>query len=167
MKPHRPPRGLTLVELMIGVALLAVLSTLAASPMGAWLARHRVKAAAAHLVADLADARHEAARLGQPLRVNFQGGNQWCYVITQDAAQDCGSSHPAVLKQVQAADHPGVSIVAHQPIDLDARTGAGLQAPAQVRLASTRGDEVLVKLSRLGRAALCAPQGGFPDLPRC
>lgn len=167
MKPTSRARGLTLVELMIAVAILAVIGSLAAAPMGAWLARHRVKAAAAHLVADLADARHEAARLGQPLRVNFQGGSQWCYVITQDAAQDCASNDPAVLKRVLSTDHPGVTIVAHQPIDLDARTGAGLQDPAQVRLASTRGDEVLVKLSRLGRAALCAPQGGFPDLPRC
>ena len=89
---HIQRRGLTLIELMIGLAILAVLSSLAASPLASWLARNRVKAVANQMVADLGEARHEATRRGTALRVNFQTGAQWCYAITLDAALDCGAA---------------------------------------------------------------------------
>lgn len=165
---RRARHGLTLIELMIGVAILAVLTSLAASPMGAWIARSRVTSAANHLVADLAEARHEATRRGSLLRVNYQAGGQWCYAITLDPALGCGAvGNAAVLKRVAASDHPGVVMTDAEPMDFDGGSGTGLQPLARVRLVSSHGDVLQVKMSRLGRASVCAPEGGFPTVPAC
>lgn len=164
----RPVRGLTLIELMIAIAILAVLGTLAAAPMGAFFARQRVQAAAQHLVADLSEARHEAARRGQVLRVNFTQGSEWCYAITVDSAARCDNiGHPAVLKRVGSKDHPGVTITMAQTFELDGRTGAALQAPAAVQLLSTGGDLLQVRMSRLGRPSVCSPDGAIKGVAHC
>lgn len=159
--------GLTLIELMIGLAILAVLGTLAASPFSAWIARHRVKSAALHLVADLGEARHEATRRGSTLHVVFQPGAAWCYAIGTQPQLAPGCQGEGVLKRVEAREHPGIAIAEAQPFELDGRSGTSLQALSRVRLVSRHGDAVQVKMTRLGRAAICAPEGGFPDLPRC
>ncbi|NRF70206.1 prepilin-type N-terminal cleavage/methylation domain-containing protein [Aquincola sp. S2] len=161
-------RGLTLIELMIAIAILAVLGTLAAAPMAAWAARQRVQAAAAHLVADVAEARHEAARRGQVLRVNFTQGSAWCYAITVDSAARCDNAgHPAVLKRVSTKDHPGVIITLAETFELDGRSGAALQAPASVQLTSSRGDVLQVRMGRLGRASVCSPDGLIKGVAHC
>jgi type IV fimbrial biogenesis protein FimT len=166
---HIRRRGLTLIELTIGLAILAILSSLAASPLAAWLARNRVKAAANQLVADLGEARHEATRRGTALRVNFQTGTQWCYAITLDAALDCGAAaaNTAVLKRVSAKDLRGVTIASAEAIDFNNGSGGILQPIARVRLVSSQGDVLQVKTTRIGRASICAPDGGFVGIPPC
>lgn len=166
MNSPAPRRGLTLIELMIGLGIVAVLSAMAAPSLGNWLARQRTKAAAMNLVADLADARHEAARLHKVLRVNFEPGSQWCYVITTDPTLGCAAEGAAVLKRVRSTEHPGVVLGAAAPIDLHGSPDR-LQAMAQVPLASAHGEPLRVKLSMLGRASVCAPAGGYTGVPSC
>lgn len=166
---HAPRRGLTLIELTIGLAILAILTSLAVSPLASWLARNRVKAVANQLVADLGEARHEATRRGTALRVNFQTGAQWCYAITLDAELDCGAAaaNTAVLKRVSAKDLAGVTITSAEPMDFNNGNGSILQPIARVQLVSSRGDVLQVKTTRIGRASICAPDGGFVGIPNC
>lgn len=166
---HTRRRGLTLIELTIGLAILAILTSLAASPLASWLARHRVKAVANQLVADLGEARHEATRRGTALRVNFQTGAQWCYAITLDAEQGCSTAaaNTAVLKRVSARDLRGVTIASAEPMEFNNGDGGILQPVARVRLVSSQGDVLQVKTSRIGRASICAPEGGFVGIPNC
>ena len=169
MKRHsarRAARGLTLVELMVAIAMLAVLGVMAGPPMGSMMARHRVQAAAAQLGADLGDTRHEATRRGGKVYVNFQGGGDWCYVITSDPAATCATDSERVFKRVRARQYPGVALNAAQPIVFDT-SGLGPAVPAQVELSSARGDLVVVQVSLLGRAKACSPDGGLKNLPRC
>jgi len=161
-------RGLTLIELMIGLAILAVLTSLAASPLASWIARNRVKAAANHLVADLGEARHEATRRGTLLRVNFQPGAQWCYALSLDPKLGCeASGNAAVLKRVSAKEHPGVVIASADAIDFNDGSGTIAQTTARVKLMSTQGDVLQVRMTRLGRATVCAPEGPFVGIPPC
>jgi type IV fimbrial biogenesis protein FimT len=166
LRPRRPARGLTLVELMVAIAMLAVLGVMAGPPMGNMLARHRVQAAAAQLGADLGDTRHEATRRGAKVYVNFQGGSDWCYAITSDPAATCATESEQVFKRVRAKQYPGVALQAAQPIVFDT-SGLGPTVPAQVQLSSARGDLVNVQVSLLGRAKACSPDGGLKTLPRC
>ncbi len=159
--------GLTLVELMVALAMLAVLGVMAGPPMGSMLARHRVQAAAAQLGADLGDSRYEATRRGGKVYVNFQNGNDWCYAITSDPAATCATESDRVFKRVRAKQYPGVALNAAQPVVFDGASGLGPAAPALVQLTSARGDLVNVQVLLLGRAKACSPDGGLKTLPRC
>lgn len=163
----RPARGLTLVELMVALAMLAVLGLMAVPSLGGMLARHRVQAAASQLGLDLGDSRHEAARRGGKVYVNFQSGSDWCYVVALDPAATCASDGERVLKRVTGRQHPGVSLNATQAVVFDGATGLGPPAPAKVHLASARGDVLDVQVSLLGRARVCAPDGALKTFPRC
>ena len=64
---RRAVRGFTLVELLIALAVLAILSTLAAASMSSTLSNNRAYATQDEFVAYLALARSEAARRGVPV----------------------------------------------------------------------------------------------------
>lgn len=160
-------RGLTLLETMIALAIMAVLGAMAAPSLGSSMARHRVKAAAGHLAADLGEARHEATRRGTLMHVTFQAGSDWCYAITIDPQATCATTGSAVLKRVSAKDHPGVTMVQAQTIEFNGPRGTGPETPAQVQLVSARGDQLQVRVSLLGRAKVCSPDGALADVPHC
>jgi type IV fimbrial biogenesis protein FimT len=160
-------RGLTLLELMVALAMMAVLGLMAAPPIGSMLARHRVQAAAANLVADLGEARHEAVRRGSSLHVNFQSGSDWCYAIATEPATGCTGGAGAVLKRISARDHPGITLAAPQPFVIDGRADLGPEAAPAARLTSARGDVLQVQLTLLGRAKVCAPEAPVGTTPRC
>lgn len=160
-------RGLTLVELMVALAILAVLGTLAGPPLGDMLARQRVQTAAVMVGTDLGESRHESARRGTTVFVNFQGGADWCYVITVDPEATCADASERVLKRVSAKQHPGVSLTSRPQVAFDGTMGLGPSQPLVVQLASARGHVAQVQVTLLGRAKACSPDGALRTLPRC
>lgn len=162
--PARPRRGLTLIETMITVALLAVLATLAAPSFGSALARYRLKAAAEDLAHDLAEARIAATQRGAALHLNFQTGDAWCYAVATVGGCACAQAPACRLKTVAATDHPGVRLVeAHDATFLP---GAGGVEGGAV-LQGGDGSRLRVGLSRLGRPSVCAPGGAVSGYPAC
>ena len=72
--PHRA-RGFTLVEIVITVAIVAVLAAVAAPTMSSIMTRHRVQDATSDLFAALIKARGEALMLNADVSVSPIGGN--------------------------------------------------------------------------------------------
>ncbi len=69
MLRHRPVSGLTLIELLIGIALLAVLLGLAAPSFQAQIAASQLSSATHALLGSLMQARAQAIRLGKRVTV--------------------------------------------------------------------------------------------------
>jgi len=151
-------RGLTLLELMVAVAMLAVLVGAAMPPVSSMLSRNRLRSAAEHLAMDLGEARQEAARLGQPVHVSYQTGPNWCYSLSTEPAADCRLGGEKVLKVVSHQDHPGVVLAQAAAQRFDPASGASLTEVAPVLLASPQGEQLRVRVSRLGRPGVCAPE---------
>ncbi|MBL8288094.1 MAG: prepilin-type N-terminal cleavage/methylation domain-containing protein [Rubrivivax sp.] len=186
----RAQRGLTLLELAVVLAVLAVLSALALPNMAARLRAERLQAAAEMLAADIADARHEAARRGQTLhieghvegriegRAGESSGAAWCWTVATAPGCPCGSeattpasaaaspTSPAAcrLKRVAAGDHPGVALVQAQPVQVQAD---GQANPVLAAVLAAGDRQLQVQVSRFGRARVCDPAGTSARLPRC
>ena len=158
-------RGLTLIELVMTLAVLAILSAVALPSIGAGFERHRLQASAQALSADIGEARFEAARRGQALHLQASAGADWCWSVSASPDCGCGRAQACQLQNVRAADHPGVQMISAQGLRLD---GAGIaQAGTAALLQSPRGDRLRVDVSALGRTRICAVSGSWPSLPTC
>jgi type IV fimbrial biogenesis protein FimT len=90
MQRSRIAQGFTLVELLVVVAVVALILTLAAPSFQQFILLQRLKSINAQVVTDLQWARSEAVSRGQPVRVRFQSPSEGtradlsCYIIYID-----------------------------------------------------------------------------------
>ena len=166
-------QGVTLIELMMGLAVLAILGTLALPAMGLRMERQRLAMAAETLAADLTEARFEAARRGLSLSLNAitsQGGQPWCWAVVPAAGSPpadcaCAQTRSCGHRSVAAADHPGVKMSQGRRVLL-AADGSALAATAAV-FESPHGERLRVDLLALGRSRICSPTGAVGRYPAC
>ncbi len=154
----RTPRGLTLIELMIAIAVLGILATLAAPTLADRLARQRLASAAETLAMDLAEARVEAVESGRPLHVVFERGADWCWAVAREASCGCAQPAPCQLKTERAVDWPGVELTAADATGFEPAGTPPAGARAEFRGRGS-GHRLEVSLSPLGRARLCTSTG--------
>lgn len=160
-----------MIEAVIVLAITAVLGAMTLPAFSSVVARERLQAAAQHLQADIALARQEAGRRGQPVHMMFQPGSNWCYALSAGIGVDCrrltATAGDGIIKVVHAADRPGVLLQEADAMALDGRTGASLLGEGHARFASPEGQQLQVRLGHLGRATICAPAAAVPGTPTC
>jgi len=167
---HPRRRGLTLLELAVVMAVLAVLGALAVPGMSARLRAERLQTAAEMLAADIADARHEAARRGQALHVeaHAEAGAAWCWSVATSPQCPCGDAGATAgtcrLKTVPAREHPGVSLVQTEPVHVQPD---GQASPALAAVFAAGDRKLHVQVTRFGRARVCDPVAATSRVPRC
>ena len=164
---RRRPQGLTLIELMIGLSIAAVLMSLAVPSFQAYLQRNRLKAAAQGLELDLREARYESARRSQPLHLVFKGGTDWCYAITTAPDCDCHVAQACRLKTVRGRDLRGVQLLESHDARFDPASGTADFSGTAALWQASQAERVRVTLSALGRPSVCVLDGSLPPLPGC
>lgn len=159
--------GLTLLELVIAMAMLAIVASIAVPSFGAAADRARLRHAAETLAADLAEARYQSAQRGIPLYLDVQPGPGWCWAVTSASGCRCGVVQACQLKTVSEIENAGVQLIEAHALSFEPtgilQSGAGTEALLQSR----RGERLRVSVSALGRASICAPDGGVPGYPSC
>lgn len=161
----RQGRGLTLLELVIALAVLAVLGALALPSLGSRLDQQRLDTAAEMLVADINEARFEAARQGRAMHIVVQPGAGWCWSVASTATCPCGQAQACELRRVRGADHAGVALAQGSTLHLQP-TGQA-EAPGSVLLESRNGHQLRVDMQSLGRARICAARESSTRYPPC
>jgi type IV fimbrial biogenesis protein FimT len=158
--------GLTLIETMVAIAIVAVLATLAVPSFGSQLARSHLKAAAERMAADLAEARFESSRRGVPVHVHFEAGAQWCYSVATADPCACASTQACQLRRAEGKEHKGVVLERASDLHFEPTHGSAAAVTAAT-LRNARGEALRVEMTRLGRAKVCAPDHGLPGYPAC
>ena len=157
--------GLTLLELMLCVAVLAVLGLMALPGLGAQLERQRLRHAAQSLVGDITEARFLAAQRGLPVHLQAQDGPQWCWGVSMSSGCDCGAAQACRVHAVAAVSHPGIRLL--QPMAVQMQPAGEALASASTTFESAHGDRLRVDVSPQGRPRICALSGNWPQLPPC
>ncbi|OXS15851.1 type IV pilin [Zobellella denitrificans] len=105
----RGQTGLTLVELLVAIAVLAVLLTLAVPSFQELRQQYQVRSAGMVVYSDLQLARSEAIKRNRAVTVCFSGLNStnWSYQLRDSA--DCSG---AVLENVDGQNFPAVTLTA-------------------------------------------------------
>jgi type IV fimbrial biogenesis protein FimT len=164
-------RGMTLLELVIGLAVVAVLAAMAWPSLSARMARERLNAAAEALATDLNEARFEAARRGQPVFVATSAGTPWCWRVAVSASCEgpcsatAGAAPACQLHTVQAKDHPGLQLLAASDTHFlpDGAAVGVLRAIFENR----SSEQLQVTVSPSGRPRICTARGAPTRHPAC
>jgi type IV fimbrial biogenesis protein FimT len=118
-------RGFTVIELMITVAIIAIVIALAAPSFTDFLAKKRIEGVLSELATDLQYARSEAVSRNATIRVTFGTG---CYLIT---AQPDGSSPSSTCSQT-AAPTLGTGAVNLKQVQLQSGASASFSPNASL-----------------------------------
>lgn len=182
---YRMP-GLTLIELLVILAILAIALTIGVPSLQTLLERGTLRAAAQALAIDLQWTRSEALKRNQPLTVSFDS-EHWCFGISALAECDCrvtdredpractlgdGHAAPARLLTTSRADYPSVRLATTLPAtQFDPRRGTARNGTIRLstgHASAGRSQSLHVILSRLGRVRVCTPAeapaiAGYPS----
>jgi type IV fimbrial biogenesis protein FimT len=170
---HSPDRGFTLIELMVTLAVAAILLALAVPSFKSLIDKYKLTSAVDTLYSDFQFARGEAIRNNQNVYISFQSGTAWCYgMVLGNAACSCSQTTASAsdycgLKLVSAGGSNNVSIPGASSITFNAnQTGfepaRGITLNGNtgyVMLQSGLGLQARVNLSVLGRISVCSPAG--------
>ena len=179
---HRKQRGFTLVELMIVIAVLAVIATLAAPSFNNFILTQRLKAISAQFTTDVQFARTEAVSRNQFVRLRFSGNvNESCYVIFTGAnniACDCINTPVCAvtaqeIRTVRVPSNLGVNLAAAtvpprfrvDPTNTGILTdpinpfGGGGSNDFTVNIGIDNARTLRTVISLSGRPAVCVPAG--------
>jgi type IV fimbrial biogenesis protein FimT len=186
----------TLIEVMVVIALVAVVVSLAGPSFRDYILMQRLRSVQAQLVTDINYARSEAVSRGVTVQMRFQDASgQTCYIIYSrndngvaspcDCTAAAGSRCPSTSSEIKTVNAPGSESVAFywEPVGdplfltLSARTG-GPEAPAmsegvpvpdfavEARLADA-SRRFKVGVTTAGRVQVCSPSGSIAGIASC
>lgn len=180
--------GVTLIEALVAVAILAVLAAIAAPSMRGWLLSQRVSSAASEIVTDLRYGRSEAISSNSLVLVIFKNEGKGCYTVFRSPSEgfsdellcDCtrgaGAACSAPMTELKTFALPPdgeVSITARTGTYELYRPGARLDVElegADVDITAGPGKSLKVVSSpALPHPTACAPSGskisGYKECP--
>jgi type IV fimbrial biogenesis protein FimT len=159
--------GFTLLEMLVTLALMAILMSITVPTYASFAARHRLAAASDTLALDMRQARLDAIQRNAMLHLVVHAGAQWCYALSTDPGCDCRSADAqCAIRRVDSSDFAGVVMSDARSASFDGRFGRS--APGPVARLSAGGDlATAVRVHESGRASVCAAGNAMPGYPGC
>lgn len=176
MADYRTQTGVTLIELMVTIAVLAILMTLAAPSFAEFAERQALRGAVDGFAAAIAQAKEESIKRDQWVRVDFKSlGDGLCMggatVATSTASTgcDCSSATACTIAQFPESERDlkrvtrnGQAVFGTDAgFVVDPRTGtlADLGDSGSFELQTGRGYGARVMVNGMGRVSFCTPSG--------
>lgn len=167
----RNSSGFTLTELMIVVAITAILAAMAVPSFQDTMRAQRAEGAAEAFLAALQNAKMEALKTNSNISIIFRPTalgsyqNTWCYGMTTPGAASCdcyAANSCAAGSVVQSTDYTGVSVRSNSFIS-NTRLFTSLRGTTNISGTVTfnggNNKTLGVKTSTSGRNRMCRPSG--------
>lgn len=154
LKTRAPQLGVTLIELLVAITVLAVLISLGAPSFGEWLQNQQIRAAAEATLNGLQVARAEAVRRNLPVRFQF----------VSDLTSSCSLSNNSLNWVVSLADPTGAcdALVDATPSGTVIQSRAALEGSPNAQIAITPSVAHSVTFSPLGSVLTVNAGGSQP-----
>jgi type IV fimbrial biogenesis protein FimT len=174
--PVPPGTGLTLLELMVSISVLALLAAAAVPSFDGFLQRREMLGVSQQLVADLQGLRSAALARQEKLRLTVRSpvaGRGGCYAVHTGAADACSCDTSVRCSSAELLR--GVVVPADGRVLLRANVASMLFDPRQgtvspfgtVELVARDGRTLRHIVNLLGRVRVCASVGSWPEVPAC
>ncbi len=149
---HRLHRGVTALELLVGIAVLAILVGITVPGLGALFERLRLTGVANEMASDLQYARSEAVRRRSPVTLQSLDDGAGYEIVTGGV-------------QLKVVDFPaGLTLADGARVDIDALRGTSIGDPLDL---SNGAGTMRLNVGLMGRVTLCAAEGTLPGYPAC
>ena len=186
---RRPPAagGVTLVELMVTLAIVAVLIAVALPSMRDFVARKRLEGMAQEVVTDLrmikAHQIQNRPNMGTAIGISsnesktcymlfVRGNNVFncdCGLPADQACGEPGPGSPSLIRQVDIPRSSGIEIAASRAV-LAFSSYNGMPASAntiRITLTSSTAGQLVVSTNPTGLPSLCSMSGSFGSIRPC
>lgn len=129
VSPVQPVRGFTLIELMVTLAVLAILLAMAFPSFSAFMEKARLRGAADALVDQMALARVQAVRSDRAVQLNIVGEDEvWCSGARQfQVSGTLGLTEASGSQSCDCSDDPTKCVVAGSTSVVDSDSYAGVE----------------------------------------
>lgn len=170
---ERLNQGVTLVEALVSVAILAICASIAVPALTSFKETLKLKSAAEQMLMELRWAQSESIKKSSSLSVNFNDEDEeWCYGFSMNASCDCDEPNSCTIDDTErTTDHSSLS-----GLSLKANVSSnrftfnplrGTVTAGNVELGAANGKVIRIVLSGMGRIRICSPSGdsnvgGYP-----
>lgn len=185
VQPHKirstHATGFTLIELIVAMAVLAMVVGYVMNSFSGMLARQRLQAAAENLYDYLTLARTESISRSSPAHISIVDGASWCFGIDDSASCTCSTSNDCQVdgatRTTSYDSYTGITLssvdASLSQFTYDERRGmpqntAGTASVSgNITFTNVRGDAVTLQLNSVGRIKLCTTTGfrGYSACP--
>jgi len=153
--------GITLIELLFVLAIVAILVTLSVPLFTNFIQNYRLTSAAEDLLNSIAYARSESIKQSTPVYISFNTGDTWCYGLNSGSSCDCtnpsscnlGTTSYQVAQQLSLTTSGLTSNTLYfKSIHSGASTSGNITFTAYGQSAPL----ITISISRLGNPQVCA-----------
>lgn len=170
--------GFSLIELLVSIAIIGVLTSVAVPSFQTMLENRRLIASTEAVYAQLQFARSEAVKLSRdvPLNISVKATAPWCLGISNSTANcDCNTAAACVYgptgltteRNLLGSEYTNIALTTNQTNVLvdSARGGFGVTAGSITLTSSPSNQITKIIFSQLGRVRICTSSnvGGYPS----
>lgn len=159
--------GFTLTELIVAIAVLAIIVALGAPSFFRMVEKERLELAVESVIADFNFFRQEGLKRRVPdFAFNVHDGTGWCYGITVGSCS-CTIVNNCSVRQVTGSDFNGIATVSSSVAKYSYDWVRGTVTAGTITFNTPGGYDLRIVINGLGRASICSPSDNVPAYQSC